>query len=357
MKLPGSSTATYSDDMPAIWLRRAKVAAWFAVPWTVLVILWALQWGAENAPGSAIDWPKMFVLSALNWYSSALVSIPLTYLVWRRGLRSSALSTSLLFYAFAVAVASVARFVIFVPLHNWFFGSSYEFWSELRIGFIPQFVGLITVVAVVLSIRYAKLENELATARLEALQAQLHPHFLFNTLHAVSTLMHRNVEEADEMLVRLCDLLRTTLHHPQRTDIALSEELTILEQYVGIMERRFPGRLRMTVDVPAEIRETRVPPLLLQPLVENVLRHGLDESGALTDVRVSMERVGGVLQLRVVDNGRGLPPHGRPRLGIGLENTRRRIETLYGAKAQLTLANAALGGTEVLLTIPCRVTA
>lgn len=339
--------------MPAIWLTRAKVAAWFAVPWTVLMILWALQWGAESSAHTAVDWPKMFALSALNWYSSALVSIPLAYLVWHRGLPGAGLSRSVSFYAVAVAAASVARFAVFVPLHNWFFGTSYAFWSELRIGFIPQFVGLITVVAVVLSIRYAKLENELTKARLEALQAQLHPHFLFNTLHAVSTLMHRNVNEADEMLARLCDLLRSTLHDPQRTDIALSEELTILEQYVGIMERRFPGRLRMTIDVPPEIRETRVPPLLLQPLVENVLRHGLDESGALTDVRVSVERANGVLKLRVVDNGRGLPQDGQPRLGIGLENTRRRIETLYGKQARLTLGNATPGGTEVFLTIPC----
>lgn len=339
--------------MLSVWLTRARVAAWFAVPWTVLVIVWALQWGAESAPHSIIDWPKMFAVSALNWYSNALVSIPLTYLVWNRGLRGAALGSSAVFYAFAVAAASIARFVIFVPLHNWFFGSSYGFWSELRIGFIPQFVGLITVVAVVLSIRYAQLENELTTARLEALQAQLHPHFLFNTLHAVSTLMHRNVEEADEMLARLCDLLRSTLQHPQRTDIALSEELTILEQYVGIMERRFPGRLRMTIDVPLEIREIRVPPLLLQPLVENVLRHGLDENGGLTDVRVSMERSNGVLHLRVADNGRGLPQGGRPELGIGLENTRRRLETLYGSQARLTLGNAVPGGAEVLLTIPC----
>ena len=339
--------------MPAVWLTRMKVAAWFALPWTALMILWAVQWGAESSPHAAVDWPNMFALSALNWYSSALVSIPLAYLVWRRGLRDNALSRSLLFYTFAVAAASIARFVIFVPLHNWVFGSAYGFWGELRIGFIPQFVGLITVVAVVLSIRYVKLERELTTARLEALQAQLHPHFLFNALHAVSTLMHRDVEEADEMLAQLCDLLRSTLQQPQRTDIALSEELSILEQYVGIMDRRFPGRLRMTIDVPPEIREIRVPPLLLQPLVENVLRHGLDESGALTEVRISVERADGVLQLRVVDNGRGLPQDGRLMLGIGLENTRRRIETLYGTRAQLALGNATPAGTEVLLTLPC----
>jgi two-component system, LytTR family, sensor kinase len=337
--------------MPAVWRTRAKVAMWFAVPWTVLVVLWALQWGAEISPHGAVDWPKTFTLSALNWYSSALVSVPLTYLIWRRGL-AARLYRSLLFYAFAVAAASVARFMVFVPLHNWFTGSSYEFFGELRNGFIPQFVGLITVVAVVLAIRYARLANELTTARLEALQAQLHPHFLFNTLHAVSALMRQNVDDADEMLVRLCDLLRSTLQHPQRTEIALSEELTILQQYVDIMERRFPGRLRLTIDVPPDVRETRVPPLLLQPLVENVLQHGLDESGALTDVRVSVERANGVLRLRVVDNGRGLRPGEGPRLGIGLENTRHRVETLYGRHARLTIGNGTPSGTEVLLTIP-----
>lgn len=321
------------------------------------MVLWALQWGAQISPGGAVDWPKTFALSALNWYTSALVSIPLTYWIWHRGLRTAPLYRSLLYYAFAVAAASIARFLIFVPLHNLFFGTSYALWSELRTGFIPQFIGLVTVVAIVLAIRYAQLANELTAARLEALQAQLHPHFLFNTLHAVSTLMHRDVGQADEMLARLCDLLRSTLSRPERTEISLSEELAILEQYVAIMERRFPGRLRLTIDVPAELRETRVPPLLLQPLVENVLRHGLDESAAMTDVRVSMERANGVLHLRVADNGRGLPPGEAPVPGIGLENTRRRVETLYGKHARLTIGTAALGGAEVVLIIPYGATA
>lgn len=340
--------------MSALSLARAKVALWFAAPWTVVMILWALQWGAETSPHSVVDWPKTFALSALNWYSSALVSVPLSFLVWQRGLRETRLYRSLLFYASTIAAASVVRFIVFVPLHNWLFRSSYEFWNELRIGFIPQFVGLITVVAIVLAIRYVKIANDLTAARLEALQAQLHPHFLFNTLHAVSTLMHRNADEADEMLARLCDLLRSTLRHPERTEIALSEELTILEQYVDIMERRYPGRLRLTIDIPTDLQETLVPPLLLQPLVENVLQHGLDESGTLTEVHVSVERSNGVLHLRVVDNGRGLPPGEEPLLGIGLENTKRRVETLYGKQGRLAIGNATPRGTEVLLTIPCR---
>ena len=339
--------------MPDDWQQRAKVAIWFTVPWTVVMILWALQWGAaETSSNSSVDWPKTFSLSALNWYSSALVSIPLTYLVWRRGLRGHNHYVSLSFYALAIAAASVARFALFVPLHNWLFASSYEFWHELRIGFIPQFVGLITVVAIVLAIRYVQLANEVTAARLEALHAQLHPHFLFNTLHAVSTLMHRNVDEADEMLERLCDLLRATLHHPQRLDVTLSEECALLEQYAGIMERRFPGRLRLTIDIPAEFSDTRVPPLLLQPLLENVLRHGLSADGTLTHVRISLKRVNSNLHLLVTDDGLGLQPTGDIYSGIGLQNTRRRIETLYGKRAQLTIKNAPAGGTEVLLTIP-----
>jgi two-component system LytT family sensor kinase len=337
--------------MPRVWLNRAKIAAWFALPWTALTILWALQWGPLLSPNGRIDWARVFALSALNWYSSALVSIPLTYLVWQRALQRTSLYRSLLFYALAVGAASVARFLIFVPLHNRLFSSSYQLADQLRSNLPAQFVGLITVVAVVLAIRYAQHANELTAARLEALQAQLHPHFLFNTLHAVSTLMHRDVEEADEMLARLCDLLRTTLQQPAKMEIALAEELVILEEYLGIMERRFPGRLRLTIDVPPEVRGARVPPLLLQPLVENVLQHGLDES-ALTEVRVSVEVTNGMLKLNVVDNGRGLAPGEPVRLGIGLENTRRRIETLYGKRATLSIGSAVSAGTQVSLVIP-----
>jgi two-component system LytT family sensor kinase len=328
-----------------------KVAVWYTLAWTVLVILWALQFGGALSPATTVDWPRAFGLSALNFYTTALVSAPLAYLVWRRGLHAATLYRSLLLYVVVAAAVSVVRFLLFVPLIDWIFGRTYGIWSDLRVAFAPQFAGELVVVAVVLAIRQVQLANELTKARLEALQAQLHPHFLFNTLHAVSTLMHRNVDEADEMLARLCDLLRSTLHQSQRAEIALSDELTILQEYVDIMERRFPGRLRLIVDVPPELRETRVPPLLFQPLVENVLQHGLGEGGTLTDVCVSVRRSDGALQVRVTDNGRGLAGE-PPRLGIGLDNTRRRLETLYGRRARLKIEDAASGGTEVVLTIP-----
>lgn len=342
----------------------AAVALWYVAAWTLITIIWTVQWGLESSFQGPVNWPKTFGLSALNWYTSAVVSVPLAWLAWHRRVDSGPLYRSIVIGVIAIAAAAVARFSIFVPLHNTFFGSSYDLREELRIGFIPEAVGLVTVVAIVLTIRYygtarerelraVQLQNQLSKAQLEALQAQLHPHFLFNTLHCISALMHRNVEDADEMLVRLCDLLRVTLQRPRRAEITLEDELVMLERYLSIMELRFPNRVRVSIDVPLELRTMVVPALLLQPLVENVLQHGLDESGGATEVLVSVARANEILTLRVLDNGRG-PVRNTTGFGLGLENTRRRLQTLYRGEASLQIRAVEPSGTEVSLSVPCR---
>jgi two-component system, LytTR family, sensor kinase len=331
------------------WLR---AAVWYVTPWTVLVVLWALQVGPANAVHGRIDWAHFFALSAINFYSSAVVAVPLTMMAWRYGIVLRHLARWIAAYTVVLAVTSVARFIVFIPLLELVSGVRTTLPDELRLAFVPQFAGLATMLAVVLAIRSVQLSNELTAARLEALQAQLHPHFLFNTLNAVSTLMRRDVDEADEMLARLCDLLRVTLRTPQRLAIPLDEELTILANYVGIMERRFPGKVCLSIDIPPDLRAMPVPPLLLQPLVENVLQHGLNEAGGPTEIHLSAARNNASMTIRVADNGPGLPDESPPRIGIGLENTRHRLETLYGMRARLSIRNADAGGTEVLLDIP-----
>ncbi len=360
MTSPTEATQRHRDARD--WPRFGNIALVFLVPWTLLTVLWAIQWRLEIGPRDAVDWSRIFALSALNWYTSAVVSVPLALLAWYYRYEGRFRLRWAVLFAVAIAAAAFARFLIFIPLHNAFFASSYTLGPELRAGFIPQFIGLVTVVAVVLAARYwrdardrairsARLEREVTEARLEALQRQLHPHFLFNTLHCVSTLMHRDVDEADEMLARLCDLLRLTLERPAGPEVSLGDELAILERYLGIMELRFPNQLHARVDVPAALRETRVPALILQPLVENIVRHGLVESAAI-EVRITAKRNARSLELVISDDGRGLPEPSKFHFGTGLENTRRRIATLYGNEGGFHIADAVPNGTEVRISIP-----
>jgi len=189
----------------------------------------------------------------------------------------------------------------------------------------------------------ARLQAQLAQSRLESLTAQLHPHFLFNTLQGISTLMHRDVKAADAMLSRLSDLLRQTLQRGDRQEAPLGEELEVLDHYVEISRERFKDRLVFETSVPPGLRDALVPFFILQPLVENALRHGIERRAGAGRVTVSVERRGDALYLCVTDNGPGLPTDGRafPNEGIGLSNTRQRLRQLYGDQQSLAAIHRA----------------
>jgi two-component system, LytTR family, sensor kinase len=209
-------------------------------------------------------------------------------------------------------------------------------------------------------LRASQLEARLAQAQLEVLKGQLHPHFLFNTLHAISTLIHRDPEAADEMLAQLSDLLRMTLATVGVQEVPLQQELEFLRRYLDIQQTRFADRLKVVVDVPPDTLDVRVPNQVLQPLVENAIHHGVDarRSGdGLVEIRARAE--GDMLRLEVRDDGPGLKPvpGAAPKpagSGIGLTNTRARLHELYGPSSALELADYPAGGTLVSLLIPLR---
>jgi signal transduction histidine kinase len=331
----------------------------FVGAFTLGTLLAAVQWGMEKSATGPVDWGRAVAVAATTWYTCALVCVPLVWLTRHHPADARRLYLWAIIYVPAAALSSLIWLAIFVPMHNAFFASRYTFLSEARSEFLPDFVGILGIVGIFAGVRFfidgrerevrsAQLEGEVAKARLEALQSQLHPHFLFNTLHCVSTLMRRDVEKADEMLERLCDLLRIGLD--DRPQIPLVDELSVLEQYVDIMEMRFPN-LHVRIAVPADLHELRVPTLILQPLVENAVLHGLDESAGQVSVVISAEREDGALLLRVADNGRGLPADDEVRLGLGLENTRRRLDVLYGSRSALRITRSE-PGTLVELKIP-----
>ena len=204
----------------------------------------------------------------------------------------------------------------------------------------------------------AHLEAQLADARLAVLRTQLNPHFLFNTLNAVSALVERDPRGVRRMIARLSELLRFTLEGSTEQEIPLERELDVLRRYVEIMEIRFQGRLTFSAEVDDEARRALVPTLVLQPLVENAMKHGVGRLEGAGTISLRARRVGDELVLSVRDNGPGPDGDGAAPVaaggegGVGLENTRQRLEQLYGARQRLTLRAAPEGGAIAEIALP-----
>jgi two-component system, LytTR family, sensor kinase len=204
------------------------------------------------------------------------------------------------------------------------------------------------------ALRASQLETRLAEAQLQALQRQLHPHFLFNTLNAISALMHRDVEAADQMLSKLSDLLRMALDQPGRQEVSLKDELEFLQKYLEIEQARFGDRLTVRFDIEPQTLDAQMPNLLLQPLVENSVRHAVAVRIEPGLIEIHSRRVGDSLELTVRDNGPGMVPGtlATKSKGVGLANTRSRLERLYGPAQRLTFSDPPGGGLLVTVTIP-----
>jgi len=199
----------------------------------------------------------------------------------------------------------------------------------------------------------ARLTAQLAEARLGALRMQLNPHFLFNSLNAITVLVRdQNTAAASRMLELLSDVLRLVLRAEGSHETRLSTELDFLEHYLAIEQVRFSDRLRPRVEVDAAIRRASVPRFILQPLVENALRHGIARRADAGLLEVAARREGDTLVLTVRDDGPGLGPAGQAAAGVGLANTRARLAALYGDRASLEIANAAGGGVLVAIRLP-----
>ncbi|HJR07491.1 MAG TPA: histidine kinase [Pyrinomonadaceae bacterium] len=220
-------------------------------------------------------------------------------------------------------------------------------------------------------VKASELRAQLAQAQLRALKMQLHPHFLFNTLNSISALLHRDTEAADQMVARLGDFLRLTLENSGDQEVTLEQEIEFLRCYLEIETVRFHDRLSVETDIEPQTLQARVPNLILQPLVENAIRHGISRQSAPGRLAIRAARRGERLFVQVEDNGPGLAliseggsthtsAHTATRTpsgGVGLANTRARLEHLYGADQRLELTRATPRGMIVTLEIPFQVEA
>ena len=204
-------------------------------------------------------------------------------------------------------------------------------------------------------LKSARLEEQLAKSKVEALQMQLNPHFLFNTLNVISSTMYEDVNAADKMIADLSDLLRITLNKSGDKEHPLKKEIEMLNLYADIMKVRFKDKLNLEIDADQMLLNCLVPVFILQPLVENSIRHST-ESVENVSIKVNIYKRGENLFLVIQDSGPGLNEGYKPGNGngIGLSNTASRLENLYGDKQQLTMGNIEGGGFEVKITIPFR---
>jgi two-component system, LytTR family, sensor kinase len=203
--------------------------------------------------------------------------------------------------------------------------------------------------------RASQLETQLAQAQLQTLKMQLHPHFLFNTLNAIAGLVRDSRNKAAvNMIAGLSDLLRYTLENAGKQEVALKEELEFLELYLDIQQMRFSDRLKVELQIEPETLGALVPNLILQPLVENAIRHGISRRATSGTVGVSAKRDDGLLYIRIYDDGPGLKrDKGRGTVeGVGLSNTRARLRQLYSEEQNFSLSEREGGGVEATLIIP-----
>jgi len=201
-------------------------------------------------------------------------------------------------------------------------------------------------------VRAAELEAQLARAELQVLKMQLQPHFLFNALNTIAEMAHNDPNNADRLIARLGHLLRLSLEQAGHQVVPLRQELKILEAYLEIEQTRFQDRLVVRTEVPVDVLDAGVPALILQPLVENAIRHGTSPRTGRGRIEIRADRRGEQLQIEIRDSGRGFPPEGRYREGLGLRNTRQRLRQLYGSEQAFQLTNDPDGGAVVTIRLP-----
>lgn len=350
-----------------VWLKWALIAA----GWTLFGVFFASESVVSRAyygrplqlSGSLGSW----LICAYVWFAATPFVLalarrfPLERRTWSKNLS--------IHLGLSVVIASLLL-AIYVVIASWvgLFGAL-PFARAYRNQFVASFhAEILTYWAVIglshavdyyrkyreREVRASQLEAQLARAQLDALRMQLQPHFLFNTLNTISVLMNEDVALANRVLLRLSDLLRLALKNTETHEVALHEELEFLRNYLEIEQTRFHDRLTVKVEVDADAVNAQVPNLILQPLVENAIRHAVAPRATRSFLEIRAVRRNGEVELQVRDDGPGMSPDAVITEGIGLRNTRERLEKLYGPAHSFRLSPAEGGGLQVTITIPFR---
>lgn len=372
-----SATTTPSASAGRDWLFIGLVCG----GWSVFALLISSQWYLGLLPsGRPLSWWRIFGFHLLAWNLWSLLTpvvlrlaqrFPLTRAHWTREVARH--ST----FALGLALVQVCWFSLLYRLINPTQAATLRRlpgWGRMLVEnlreYIPQDLLIYwAILGVGAALHYyqryrerefraKQLEAQLAQAQLQALRMQLHPHFLFNTLHSIAALV-RNAENdaAVGMIAGLSDLLRHSLENAGQPEVRLREELQFIERYLEIQQRRFADRLTIELQIAPETLDAWLPNLLLQPLVENAIQHGVSRRSA-GQVSIQTARENGWLSIQIYNDGVALPAdwHAAASPGVGLSNTQARLQQLYGTAQRFELRNEARGGVTAKLQLPWRTT-
>ena len=358
------------------WWQRlwGRVALIFGV-WTVIGLVFVLQWYfAAYRSEQPVEWSRALYVQ-MSWVYLWALTTPLVLWLSRRFPidKQTWLRNSLVHLLAATLLSFVAGIIAHIILYLNYgraAGHAYMFENSLRFAVSNYTEGmgvylLIAFLALAYSyyqryrqgeLRASQLETQLSQAQLQALKMQLHPHFLFNTLHSISALLHKDTESARKMITRLGDFLRLTLENSGTQEVTLQQEMEFLRCYLEIERVRFQDRLTTRVFVDPDALDSHVPNLILQPIVENAIRHAIAPRSTPGEIEIRAKQEDGFLRIRIRDNGPGLPMNRTVdslfKKGLGLMNTQTRLDRLYGTEHRFEIANDPQGGLAVTLEIP-----
>jgi len=345
--------------------------------WTIVGLLFAAQQiVVEKVQGAQVRWVIEGALELVEWYTWAACTPLVIGLAKRFPLTGPRLGRHIALHTIVslmmAPLASVAQYFLILGLLRFVFHITgpdvHRFLSSFGVGVLfMSFTGILTywlVVGLCQSMHFyqvamerqtiaAQLETQLSHAELENLKSQLHPHFLFNSLHAIGILMQEDVDAAGRLLVSLGDLLRMALER-RENEITLQSELEFVGKYLEIEQTRFHDRLKVHMDIPPDLLGVYVPSLALQPLVENALKHGFGVDSTASRLEIAAKLHDGRVWLCVRDDGPGPAPASLLRFGVGLTNVQSRLKQLYGDQSSLELTGGDGRGCEAIIIIPLR---
>ena len=349
---------------------------WIAGIWSVGALFDAIQSiGIMHSEGRHHPWLPLLVCEAALWLPWALAT-PLVVGLARRypivhGISARAVGIHLAAFAILSAVCESWSALLQVLFNPWGNRKWPTFVGTWTVGLLYQVLLFVIAYALILTVTYvveareamarqiaeaARLNEELSKAQLAALRRQMEPHFMYNALNAIAGLVRDDRSDAAVgMLVGLSEFLRRAAEDSHRSEVTLQEEVEYLQRYLDIQKVRFGERLQVSVDIPTELLRARVPNLLLQPLVENAIKHGISKRVVGGAVRVAGAAQSGNLRLSVYNDGPALPANWEAKQsGVGIANLRTRLRILHGADSQLQLRCADPGGVEVVVSLPFR---
>jgi two-component system, LytTR family, sensor kinase len=357
---------------------KQKIAKWFVIwgVWTLVGFFFTSQLALQSrlSPDPISFWRILSwqLFSGYVWFALSPIILWLgrKFAFEKGGWKSAvpvhiAASAVIAFFQLAIDAFVLPKLGYLRSLTSDSFFETYKIFLLVNLHFsIAIYWGVLAISQAILyyrkfrerELQTSQLEARLAQSRLQVLKMQLHPHFLFNTLNAISELIYKNPEAADRMITDLSDLLRMSFENLEVQEVPLKEELEFLEKYIEIEQMRFHDRLKIEMNISPDTLDASVPNMILQPLVENAIKHGIAPRSSGGKIDIATERSNGQLAIIVRDNGIGVPFGDLENLpeGVGLSNTRRRLKHLYGEKHKFDLQAVKHNGLMVTMELPFR---